>query len=210
MENNIELIRETLENYEGNGLSDISLIGAIVGVNTANKLKALNIHSLLDIKVMEISELRNLKGIGGATLSKLLALVELSKRMSISPSGVIVSAPATAFSMCKDLMHEEQEVFRLLCLNTKNRVIRKVDLFKGGLNMASVDTRIVLREAIKCSSASIIISHNHPSGDPSPSKEDINITARIKEASRIIGISLLDHIIVGKGSHCSMKEKGLI
>ena len=104
----------------------------------------------------------------------------------------------------------KQEVLKLIMLDTKNQIISIKDVFKGSLNTSIVHPREIFNEAIKRNSSSIIICHNHPSGDPTPSKEDINITLRINECSKIIGISLLDHIIVGKGKFISLKEKGII
>ena len=104
----------------------------------------------------------------------------------------------------------KQEVFKLILLNTKNIVIGTKDVFKGTLNSSIVHPREVFKEAIHRGSASIIVCHNHPSGDPSPSKEDINITLRLKECGNIMGIELLDHIIIGNNRYVSLKEKGII
>ncbi|MDZ5016734.1 DNA repair protein RadC, partial [Clostridium perfringens] len=101
-------------------------------------------------------------------------------------------------------------VLKLIMLDTKNNIIGIKDVFKGSLNASIVHPREVFKEALKKSSSSIIVCHNHPSGDPTPSKEDINITVRLKECGRIMGIDLLDHIIIGKEKFISLKEKGII
>jgi len=110
----------------------------------------------------------------------------------------------------KEMVVLKQEVLKLIMLDTKNNIIGIKDVFKGSLNTSIVHPREIFKEAIKKSSSSIIICHNHPSGDPTPSKEDINITIRLKECSKIMGIDLLDHLIIGKDQYVSLKEKGII
>ena len=95
-------------------------------------------------------------------------------------------------------------------LDTKNNIIRTKDVFTGTLNSSLIHPREIFREAVKFGSANIIISHNHPSGNPEPSKEDINVSIRIKECGEIMGINLLDHIIIGRNNYTSLKEKGII
>ena len=109
-----------------------------------------------------------------------------------------------------EMRHLSQEHFLCLFLNTKNRVIDKKCIFVGSLNSSVVHPREVFREAIRRSSAGVICVHNHPSGDPTPSREDIHVTERLVEAGQIVGIELLDHIIIGDHRYYSMKEKGII
>ena len=104
----------------------------------------------------------------------------------------------------------EQEHFRILMLNTKNIVINIKDIFIGASDSSVIETRKVFKEALKYNAKNITICHNHPSGDPNPSKEDVNISLRIKEAGKIIGIDLLDHIIIGDNRFISLKYKGVI
>ena len=102
-----------------------------------------------------------------------------------------------------------QEILKLITLNTKNEIIKIKDVFKGSLNSSLIHPREIFKEAIKNSAASIVICHNHPSGDITPSKEDINITERLREAGKILGIALIDHIIVGSNdNYYSFKERG--
>mgnify|MGYP001946399917 FL=1 len=103
-----------------------------------------------------------------------------------------------------------QEHFVCLYLNTKNQVIHKQTVFIGSLNASIVHQREVFREAFRRSAASIICIHNHPSGDPTPSREDIEVTRRLKECGRMIGIEILDHIIIGDKRFVSLKEKGYL
>lgn len=98
----------------------------------------------------------------------------------------------------------------LINLDTKNKVISKKEIFKGGLKSSLVHPREIFREAVKDSAASIIICHNHPSGDPTPSRDDINITTRLKECGKMMGIELLDHLIIGDNRFISLKEKDIL
>lgn len=110
--------------------------------------------------------------------------------------------------LTEQLRYLQKEHFVCLFLNTKNHVIGQETLSMGSLNASIVHPREVFRAAIKCSSASIICAHNHPSGDPTPSPEDISLTARLLQAGEIIGIDVLDHLIIGDSSFVSLKEKG--
>lgn len=110
----------------------------------------------------------------------------------------------------EEMRYLKQEYIKVIMLNTKNGVIKVKDIFIGSLNSSIVHPREIFCEAIKNNSSSIIICHNHPSGDPIPSKEDINITKRIVECGNMIGIGLLDHIIIGDGVYISLKEKGMV
>ena len=104
----------------------------------------------------------------------------------------------------------QQEQFRALLLDSKHRVRRNVLVAQGGLNAAVVHPRDLLRPAILAAAAALVLAHNHPSGDPEPSEEDLRLTARFYEACRLIGIELLDHVILGDGEFASLKERGYI
>lgn len=124
---------------------------------------------------------------------------------------VKITSPKDVFELLgEDMRYLKKEHFRVIMLNTKNVVMDIKDISIGNLNSSIVHPREVFCEAIKRSSFSIIICHNHPSGDPSPSQEDIDVTKRLYEAGKIIGIDLLDHIIIGDGCYISLKEKNLI
>ena len=159
-------------------------------------------------------EITSITGIKKVKASQILAVAELFKRFNTLKSNRIEIGISSPKDISRLLMNEmsclNQEVLKLVVLNTKNKIIRVKDVFKGSLNTSIVHPREIYSEAIKCGGASIIICHNHPSGDSTPSKEDINITARIKECGKIIGIELLDHIIIGNNEYTSLKEKGII
>lgn len=212
--------RERLLKFGAEALSNAELLAIILRTGSAKE----NILSLSNRILKETEGLNgllttssedflNLRGIGSAKAAQLLALAEISKRFNSFKSGdqYKITQPKDAAELLMNSMRNlKQEHLKVIMLNTKNIVISINDVSVGSLNSSIVHPREVFCEAIKRSSASIIISHNHPSGDPSPSGEDINITERIKECGKIIGIELLDHIIIGDGCYVSLKEKGLV
>lgn len=206
-----DILRETITKYSAETLSELELISLILGEKIAKKIKDNDIYSLSALVQLSDKEIKQLLGITDITLSKVKALFELSVRKTSLTSVDIISSPKDIVEVAADMQYLEQEVLRLYCLNTKNSIIKKLNLFKGGINTSIVDPRILFKEALKCNSASIIICHNHPSGDPTPSKEDISLTTRLKECGRILGVMLVDHIIIGSnGKYTSLKEKGLV
>lgn len=212
--------REKLLKFGAEALSNAELLAIILRTGSSKE----NILSLSSRILKETEGLNgllttssedflNLRGIGSAKAAQLLALAEISKRFNSFKSGdqYKITQPKDAAELLMNSMrYLKQEHLKVIMLNTKNIVISINDVSVGSLNSSIVHPREVFCEAIKRSSASIIISHNHPSGDPSPSGEDINITERIKECGKIIGIELLDHIIIGDGYYVSLKEKGLV
>lgn len=153
-----------------------------------------------------------IRGIGKAKAVQILAGIELGRRISraIPEERMTIRFPRDAAEMVMDEMrYLNQEHFVCLFLDTKNRVIDKECIFIGSLNTSVVHPREVFREALRRSSAGMICVHNHPSGDPHPSREDIDVTYRLYEAGEIVGVELVDHIIVGDGCYFSLKEKGL-
>lgn len=206
----ISVVKEQLAKYEGYKAEDIELISTIIGESTGVSLYNAGLTNLDEIYTYSLKDLIKLTGIRKDKAIQLLALYELCKRNIKSDSKTSISSPYDIFDYCKDMMYEEQEVLRLICLNTKNYILSSKDIFKGGLNTSVVDIKIILRDAIRLTSSSIVIVHNHPSGDPSPSNEDISLTSRLNDACRIMGINLMDHIVVGKNQYISFKEKCLL
>ncbi len=212
--------REKLIKFGPESLSNKELLAVILRCGTRGE----NILSLSDRILSEVNGLDGLlnisfddamkiKGIKEGKASQILALSELFKRFNTLRANSMssISRPQDVADMLVNEMKSlSQEVLKLLVLNTKNKIIKIKDVFKGTLNSSIVHPREIYSEAIKSGGASIIICHNHPSGDPTPSDEDINITLRIKECGNIIGINLLDHIIVGDKKYISLKEKGII
>ncbi len=168
-----------------------------------------SIRRLYDIS---IDELMQIKGIGQAKAVQIKAGVELGRRVAqkAKEQAVIRSPQDAAAYLIERLQLESQEKFYCLYLNTKNQVVFEKTVFVGSLNASIVHPREVYKEALKWSAASIIVAHNHPSGDPTPSHEDIQVTRRLKEAGEILGIECLDHLIIGADRYISLKEKGYL
>ena len=163
------------------------------------------------LKEASVEELTHIKGIGEAKAIQLLAAVELGRRIHQlnHANRYVIRSPEDGANYCMEEMRFlTQEHFVCLYLNTKNQVLHKQTVFIGSLNASIVHPREVFKEAFRRSAASIICLHNHPSGDPSPSREDIEVTKRLVECGKIIGIDVLDHLIIGEHKYVSLKEKG--
>lgn len=203
-----------LSNLSNN--NDTELLSIILGIKPETIKEAVAEYNSVPnfINNYSVKDILKIKGLGKGTITKLEALWELYNRFSINKKlekNYIISKPKDIYDLVKDDMkYFEQEHFRVLMLNTKNILINIKDIFIGASNSSAVETRKVFKEALKYNAKSIIICHNHPSGDPSPSKEDVNISLRIKEAGEIIGIKLLDHIIIGDNRFISLKDIGVI
>lgn len=159
-----------------------------------------------------LEELCQIKGIGVGKACQILATIEIGKRIAKSKMiniGCIKSPSDVAEYVMEDLKSLTQEHFKTVFLNTKNEIIAYETISIGTLNASIVHPRDVFNQAIRKAAANVILVHNHPSGNPKPSVEDINITKRLAEAGDIVGIKVLDHIIVGDGSFYSMKEEDL-
>ncbi|WCR29483.1 DNA repair protein RadC [Paenibacillus thiaminolyticus] len=165
-------------------------------------------------ELMDASEplLMNIKGIGWGKARQLTAMFKLVKTLSIPTyQQCTIRSPKDAFDLLEpELRFSAKEQFVCLFLNTKNRVIHREIVSVGTLNAAIVHPREVFRAAIKRCSASLICAQNHPSGDSTPSPEDVELTKRLVSVGEIIGIEVLDHIIIGAGNFVSLKERGLM
>lgn len=212
--------RERLAKYGAEVLSNSELLAIILRTGTPSE-SALDIANRLlkggngirGLYELNFEELRAIRGIGKAKASQIKASLELGRRLKTyrGVNSPYVKSPNDAAELVmEDMRYLKKEFLRLMMLNTKNMIIAIKDISIGSLNSSIVHPREIFVEAIKVSSASIIMCHNHPSGDPSPSQEDIDVTKRVYEAGRIVGIDLLDHIIIGDGRYLSLKEKGII
>ena len=171
----------------------ISLGNSFIG----NKLRALQNLSL--------EELKEIKGIGRVKAIRLKAAFEIAKRLAtpIENEIFVKSSEDVAKLFMEELRFEKREVVKILILNTKNKVLRIQDVSLGGTNSAIVEPKDILAEPIKMGANKIILLHNHPSGNATPSKEDFEVTKRIKLCAEMFGIKLLDHIVIGDGEYRS-------
>lgn len=169
--------------------------------------------NLEKIKEASIEELQKVKGIGFATACKLKAAFKLGEKALTESKGYgqKIETPKTVFDILKnDLRDKKKEHFKLLSLNSRNQLISIDDISIGTLTASLAHPREIFYPAIKNSAATIILVHNHPSGDPTPSKDDIKITKRLVKASQFLGIGISDHLIIGRDNFFSFKEKGLL
>ena len=163
-----------------------------------------NLRFLQDISIEEFMQI---KGIGKVKAIQLKAICELTKRMArpINEQKQTIKSPKDVAEMLiPELRYEKQEIVRVIVLNNKNVVLKVATISLGGSNFACIEPRDVLSEAIKMQAPRIILVHNHPSGDSTPSKGDFKVTDRIFEAASLMGIELLDHIIIGDGNYRSL------
>lgn len=212
--------RERMMQVGAESLSHAELLAILLRTGT-QKQSALHLAgavlkqcgTLRNLMDMSMDELTSIRGIGPAKALQLRAGIELGRRLAKSGNGEVVTvrSPGDAADYVMDeLRYLKKEHFVCLFLNTKNHIIARETLSIGTLNASLVHPREVFRAAIKCSSASIICVHNHPSGDPTPSPEDVSLTTRLAEAGQLVGIEVLDHLVIGDGKYVSLKEQGYL
>jgi len=151
-------------------------------------------------------------GVGEAKAAQIKAAIELGRRLTLeSPEErPVITSPADAAGLVQyEMSALEQEELRVLLLDTRNRVQKISTVYRGSLNSSQVRVGEVFKEAIRSNAAAIIVVHNHPSGDPSPSPEDVAITRAIREAGELLDVKVLDHLVIGHGRFVSLKERGL-
>jgi DNA repair protein RadC len=212
--------RERLLKLGSEALSSQEVLALLLGrgikgesvIVTAQKLLS-KFGNLKNLASASVEELTQIKGIGPAKAAQIKAAFELGKRLEAFPDEgkITVKSPEGAIKAARSqLKGKKKEHFLVLCLDTRNHLINTHQVSIGSLDCSIVHPREVFKEAISSCAASVIFVHNHPSGDPTPSEDDIKLTKRLIEASEIIGIEVLDHIIVCDRDHLSMKAKNLL
>ena len=216
---NEERPRERLIKFGEQALSAQELLQVILGRGVAGESVAAMAQKLLTqfgslhkIAEASIEELSSIKGIGLAKATQLKAVFEIGRRLSTQTPAYKskeLTDPKKVYRLIKSKLKDyHKEHFYIIALNSRNHSIAEVSV--GSLNASIVHPREVFAEAIKNKAASVIFAHNHPSGDPEPSEEDLVITKRLTEAGKILGIEIVDHIIAGKSGYFSFKEKEMI
>lgn len=214
---------EKCERMGASNLTDIELLAILLRAGTKG-MSALDLSrkilyssntqgGILSLHQWTMEQLRQMKGIGRVKAVQVLCVCELAKRLAKAEASMqlqFTSPSSIAAYYMEDMRHQTQEHMKLLLLNTKTRLIGETDISKGTVNASLISPRELFIEALQKNAVSIILLHNHPSGDPTPSKEDILISRRIRDAGNLIGIELLDHIIIGNNCYISMTEQKLI
>lgn len=213
---------EKCERFGAENLTDAELLAVLLRTGTKGENSLELAHRLicsdlpergiLNIHRWTFDRLLAIRGIGKVKAIQILCMSELAKRLarSTAMTGLDFSSPSTiAQYYMEDMRHREKEVLKLLLLNSRSKLIGESDVSEGTADTALVSPRELFLEALRKNAAAIILLHNHPSGEPTPSREDVRITRRIYEAGALIGIELLDHIVIGDNCFVSLRERGL-
>ncbi len=221
-----ELPYEKCRRLGPSSLTDQELLAALLRTGTrgenvlqlsARLLKEAGPSGLLGLHQFSIRRLKKIKGIGDVKSIQLACILEMARRLSKATyeESLCFTHPETiARYYMEDLRHEQQEMVKLLMLNSKSKLLGESNISKGTVNGSLITPREMFIEALEKNAVNIILLHNHPSGDPSPSEQDILLTKRVADAGQLIGIELIDHIIIGNNCYFSfcenhMLEKGL-
>ncbi|MBC2189378.1 RadC family protein [Listeria booriae] len=210
--------RERLQQKGVSSLSNIELLAIIL--ETGSKTESVvDVANKVITQFLELSEMRNvtlqeltqINGIGIAKAAKVLAAIEFSKRIGqqkVVECPVIRGPQDGANLVMKEMRYLSQEHFHCVFLSTRNKLLHRETIFIGSLNSSVVHPREIFKQAMRYSAASIMCFHNHPSGDASPSHQDVAVTKRLKKVGELIGIPLIDHIIIGNNTFTSLKQEG--
>ncbi len=206
--------KELMLSGRADAVTDASLLALLVGEERAAGV-LLAEHPIPDgLWRVSAEELTRVPGVGPVAACRLLASLELARRAALWRTGErpVVSTPEDVVRLCAvQLRGLDREHFWSLALNTKNQLLRIVEVSVGSLNASIVHPRELFKEAVLVSAASVVVVHNHPSGDPTPSGADIQLTRRLVRAGDVLGIDVLDHVVIGDGgAHASLRELGLM
>ena len=200
--------REKLAKYGVEKLSDLELIMAIIGSGNkqvdVTKISRDVLKLLRSKREISLEEVRGIVGVGEAKATELVASFELARRYLLESDRPIIDSPEKAVEQLADIRDKKQEYFVCLTLDGANRLIAKRIITVGTLTSSLVHPREVFADAITDRAASIIVAHNHPSGNPQPSDADKQISERLESAATLLGIKLNDHIVLTKNSHLSI------
>jgi DNA repair protein RadC len=212
--------REKLKTLGAEALTNAELLAILVRTGNSNESAvqlATRILSrgggLKNLPCLSLEDLQENRGIGPDKAVTIKAALELGCRLATAPreaSGSISNPRQAADLFMEELRYKKKEYFKILLLNTKNHVISREEISVGSLSASIVHPREIFNMPLRKSAASVILFHNHPSGDPSPSQEDLEVTRRLVDAGNILGITVRDHIIIGDGCFFSFREKGLL
>jgi DNA repair protein RadC len=211
--------RTRIRELGGAALSDIELLAILIGggiegmsaIEIAQQLLA-DCTSWAGIQKLSFEQLAERRGMGQAKAAQIKAGLEIGRRLLLQNPGQrpqIRSPTDAAQLMMIEMSTLDQEHLRAICLDTKNRVLKIETVYVGSLNSSIVRVGEVFKAALRLNSAAIIVVHNHPSGDPTPSPEDVLVTKQIVEAGTLLEVEVLDHLVIGHGRYVSMRERGL-
>ena len=212
----IDRPREKLERYGPEKLSNSELLAILLGsgqkgINVVELSKRiLSKFSGDGLSKADIKELKNTFGLGNAKACEIVACFELGRRLLQNKQSTLLLSPKDVWEELKDIRDNKKEHFVIFFLDTRNQEIKREIISIGSLNASLVHPREVFEPAVRYSAAQIIVAHNHPSGDPEPSKEDLEVTQKLVESGKILGIDVIDHVVVTKDRFLSLKKQNLI
>lgn len=211
--------RERLAKLGPQALSNAELLAILlrVGVSGENAVQVgqrllQTLGGLSGLHRAPFEEVQAQRGVGAAKAATLKAAIELGRRLQLEDpeERPTVNSPADAAELVRyEMSALEQEHLRVILLNTRNQVLDIAEVYHGSLNASMVRVGEVFVPAVRRNAASVVVVHNHPSGDPSPSPEDVRVTEAMVEAGKLLDIEVLDHLVIGQGRYVSMKERGL-
>lgn len=205
--------RERMVSYGRDEINVPDLLAVMMGSHAkssvCSEIGNLPLSRLVTMSRYDFMQYDGINQVIAHRLEAIMSFFLKASKMNI-PEPKAINSPRDVAHYFDFLKYEQQEHFVVAFLNTKNHVLSRKTIFKGSLNASIVHPREIFKEAVLQSSASIIACHNHPSGDPTPSSEDITLTERLEKAGKLIGIELLDHVIIGNPKHISLKEKGYL
>lgn len=208
--------REKLEKYGPERLSDSELLAILLrtgseGINVVELAgKILRKFSGVGLAKASVKELKNTFGLGSAKACEISACFELGRRLLQNKQSTLILSPKDVWDELKDIRDHRKEHFIIFFLDSRNQEIKREIISVGSLNSNLVHPREVFEPAVRHLAAQVIIAHNHPAGDPSPSQEDSDITKQLVNAGKLLGIDISDHVIVSKANYFSFKEHKLI
>ena len=208
--------REKLIKYGANKLNNAELLAIILGKGVKGKNVIEVARSLLrkfpeeKFAEIQLTDLKNFKGIGITKACQIIAFIELGKRILKGKKSRFIVLPKEIWEEMKDVRSGKKEYCYIFYLDVRNQIVRKELISVGTLNASLIHPREVFEPAVTHLAAHIIVAHNHPSGGVEPSEEDIEVTKRLVEAGKILGIEVIDHVIIAKNGYLSFKEKGLL
>ena len=213
--------REKMMRYGMKSLSNSELLALIINsgsrkdsaLDLAQKVLALDKEGLRGLLNCQPEEFTRIDGIGNATACRICAAAEFGRRIAASPidTRILLDHPGSAAGyFMEDLRHLQSENLVVAMINSKGEIIARENVAVGGLYYANTEPREVFASAVRKCAYGIVMAHNHPSGDPEPSAEDVALTKQMFAAGQLLGIKLIDHIIIGNGIYVSLKERGVI
>jgi len=199
---------------DSSACTNLELLSAVIGGPKQIEIaEAIAAHFKGDLHLLfqaSVVELVSIPGVGEATAARIKSALALSRRLSMTNmERTSINSPSDAAALCSDMSTFDVEHLRVIMLNTKSMVLGIADVYKGSVNSSQIRIGEVFRPALQRNAPSIVIAHNHPSGDANPSSDDVAVTRALIQAGKLLDIQVLDHLVIGHGKWISLKERGL-